>query len=572
MKRAIIYVRVSTDEQAEKGYSLQYQVERLQKFCEINKIEVAATFKEDHSAKSFERPEFKKLLLFAKKNEGKLNYLLFINWSRFSRNAGDAYGMINKLNKLGIEPQGIEQPLDLSVPENKMMLAFYLAAPEVENDRRSISTLTGIRRARKEGRWTNLAPKGYKNVRDEKDKGLIVPDKNAPLIKEAFEDLSKGIYTQEEVRLKLWNKGLKISKNNFYHQMKNSVYCGKVFVRAYKDDPAEVFQGIHEPIISEELFNKVQDVLNGKRKNLPASSTRKEELPLRGILQCAKCGKTLTGSGSKGNGGKYFYYHCGKGCNERFSASLANSIFINGIKSISSNSGIVELYYEEVLKGIFHSNSKNQKASIASIEEELSKNESRINSAQELMLDGKLDSAEYRVIKMRFEEKNAKLQKEKAGLELMDSAYGKYLKQNISLLKNIDQYFEKAPLMIKQKIIGSMFPEKLIFENNQYRTKRVNEVIALILMKDNKLGAKKMGLTNFFISQSHEGWMMGFEHVKSLSTLLISTISRFLKVFVLILCGFLAISLAIIIYRHAQACSFLLCSFLNHFQGFLLAY
>jgi len=53
--------------------------------------------------------------------------VLFLKWDRFSRNAGDAYFMINVLRKLGVEPQAIEQPLDLSIPENKMMLAFYLA-------------------------------------------------------------------------------------------------------------------------------------------------------------------------------------------------------------------------------------------------------------------------------------------------------------------------------------------------------------------------------------------------------------------------------------------------------------
>lgn len=66
--------------------------------------------------------------------------------------------MISLLRSLGVEPQAIEQPLDLSVPENKMMLAFYLAAPEVENDRRALNTTNGMRRARKEGRWMGPAP------------------------------------------------------------------------------------------------------------------------------------------------------------------------------------------------------------------------------------------------------------------------------------------------------------------------------------------------------------------------------------------------------------------------------
>jgi len=54
-------------------------------------------------------------------------------WDGFSRNAGDAYQMINILSTLGVEPQAIEQPLDISIPENKLMLAIYLAQPEVEN-------------------------------------------------------------------------------------------------------------------------------------------------------------------------------------------------------------------------------------------------------------------------------------------------------------------------------------------------------------------------------------------------------------------------------------------------------
>ena len=148
-QRAILYIRVSTDEQAEKGYSLKHQEDRLKQYCAYQNIDIVAIYKEDHSAKTFERPEFKKLLAFLKKHKQDVDLLLFLKWDRFSRNAGDAYAMINQLNRLGVEPQAIEQPLDLSIPENKIMLAFYLAAPEVENDRRSLNTIAGMRRAMK---------------------------------------------------------------------------------------------------------------------------------------------------------------------------------------------------------------------------------------------------------------------------------------------------------------------------------------------------------------------------------------------------------------------------------------
>lgn len=82
-----------------------------------------------------------------------MDVILFLKWDRFSRNAGDAYQMISILRKLGVEPQAVEQPLDLAIPENKLMLAFYLAAPEVENDRRALNVTYGMQKARKEGRW-----------------------------------------------------------------------------------------------------------------------------------------------------------------------------------------------------------------------------------------------------------------------------------------------------------------------------------------------------------------------------------------------------------------------------------
>lgn len=171
---ADLYIRVSTDEQADKGYSQRDQEERLKKYCEINSIHIRKVIYEDHSAKTFNRPEWNKLLLSLKKYKNKIDLVLFTKWDRFSRNAGDAYQMISMLRKLGAEPQAVEQPLDLSIPENKMMLAFYLAAPEVENDRRALNVYYGMRRAKIEGRWVSTAPIGYINKTTESGKNILL--------------------------------------------------------------------------------------------------------------------------------------------------------------------------------------------------------------------------------------------------------------------------------------------------------------------------------------------------------------------------------------------------------------
>ena len=191
MRKADLYIRVSTDEQADKGYSQRDQEDRLRKYCELKSISIRNIYVEDHSAKSFNRPEWQKYLsnLRKLKNSKVGTLLLFTKWDRFSRNAGDAYQMINQLRKLGVTPEAIEQPLDLTIPENKIMLAFYLAAPEVENDRRALNVIHGMRRARKEERYMATAPLGYVNkMSEDKKKYIALHEIEAPILKWAFEE------------------------------------------------------------------------------------------------------------------------------------------------------------------------------------------------------------------------------------------------------------------------------------------------------------------------------------------------------------------------------------------------
>lgn len=82
-RKAIVYIRVSTDEQAEKGHSLAHQEDVLRKYCAINSIEIIGFYKEDYSAKTFDRPEFSKILTLLKKNKGAADLLLFSSGTGF---------------------------------------------------------------------------------------------------------------------------------------------------------------------------------------------------------------------------------------------------------------------------------------------------------------------------------------------------------------------------------------------------------------------------------------------------------------------------------------------------------
>lgn len=250
-RRAYLYIRVSTDEQADKGYSQKHQDEKLRQHCAYHNIEIAGVYWEDYSGKTFDRPEFNNLLQHVKKNRKSADLLLFLKWDRFSRNVAESYAMIYQLNKLGIEPQAIEQPLDMGIPESKIMLAIYQAAPEVENDCRALNVIAGMRKAMKEGRHVNMAPKGYRNVRDENNTPTIQPGKDAPIIKWAFEEVARGIYTVAEIWRMAKEKGLNVGKSQIWNIFRNPFYCGKLFIPAYKDEEAVFIKGIHEPLVSQ---------------------------------------------------------------------------------------------------------------------------------------------------------------------------------------------------------------------------------------------------------------------------------------------------------------------------------
>lgn len=477
---ADLYIRVSTDEQADKGYSQRDQEERLRKYCENNQIKVRQVIFEDHSAKTFNRPKWNGLLFDLKKKKNVVDFVLFSKWDRFSRNAGDAYQMINILRKLGVEPQAIEQPLDLAVPENKLMLAFYLAAPEVENDRRALNVLLGMRKAKKEGRWMGVAPVGYANKITEDGKKYIAPvEPEASIMKWVFEKLDEGQLNVEQIMKQAFEKGIKTCRSNFWNLLRNPVYCGRIYLSGYKDEVSRHVQGLHQSIISEALFYDVQDYLNGKKKTYRAKVGSMDELQLRGYLICPKCGKLLTGSASKGRNGRYYYYHCVSSCGARFKAENANQLFSSELKKLVPKPGMTEVY-KVVLQEEFKAQTKSQREDLKQVKEALEKANTELANARKLLLSNEIEPSEYRSIKSDYEKKITGLESKLIELSQEGKSIEPLLNKALATLTSLDKLYEMADNKAKREIIGSIFPEKLVFDGFQYRTARLNEAVRLI--------------------------------------------------------------------------------------------
>ncbi len=491
------------------------QEELLRKYCALNDIAVREVYVEDHSAKSFDRPAWKTLIWKLRRYRGKTDLLLFLKWDRFSRNAGDAYFMIATLRKYGVEPQAIEQPLDLSIPENKMMLAFYLAAPEVENDRRALNIIDGMRRARKEGRWMGSAPYGYINKIDDSRRKYIEIDKSREdLIRWIFQEVANDVYNVQQIYVKAKDKGFNGARSLFWSIIRSPVYCGKIFIQQYKNEESLYAKGQHEPIITEQLFFKVQEILDKRsRGDYKVKYISKDQLPLRGFIQCPQCSNTLSGSTSKGRSDYYSYYHCTGKCRFRVNAVTINNQFLSILKKSVPKASLISIYKKAIQDEWtkFKIDSTLQQQTISEIREI----ENKTQYIRELLSAREIDPDDYREMKSGFNEKLAKLKAILDMSSMQTDNIKELLDKAMKSLSRLETMFLTEDIEKQRKIVGSMYPGKLYFENNALRTANKNTIVDLIHMIDNKLEDKKRGqktLSRFLSSQVEN---IGFEPITS---------------------------------------------------------
>ncbi len=531
MKIADLYVRVSTDEQADKGYSQRDQEERLRKYCISNSIVVRNVIYEDHSAKTFNRPKWKKLILNLKKHKNKIDIVLFTKWDRFSRNTGDAYQMISTLRKLGVEPQAIEQPLDMSVPENKMMLAFYLAAPEVENDRRALNVMYGMRRAMKEGRYMGLAPAGYINRAHGDGRKYIAPNEpEASIIRWAFEEVAKGVFNTEQIYKNACTKGFTRAKSLFWFVLRNPVYCGRIFVPKFKDEDAMMVRAQHEPLISEALYYKVQDVLDGRSRQYQPKIITRNNFPFRGFVVCPCCGKKLTASTSKGRKGYYSYYHCVRPCKARFSAEKVNRAFHDEVSQFIPKREIKKLY-AAVISEAYHNETKDIGIERRDILLEIKDYEAKLSNARELIASQKIDHDDFRELKAKYTEKINRLEKQLDQLVSEIADVEGLLDEGIEHLLKLDEAYRKGEMYDFRHLVSAIFPENFVFDGSTVRTTRMNTILHFIYLINNKLEENKKGQANTKSDLSCLVGMAGFEPTTSTSQMWRDTGLRYIPNF-----------------------------------------
>lgn len=322
-QRVALYIRVSTEEQRNEGFSLKAQEDILRDYSARNGFEVYDIYSDGgYSGKDFNRPEIQRLIRDIRSD--KVDIVLAIAVDRISRNNREVLTFID----LELHPKGKKLlistcDIDSSTDAGHMFISLLGTFAEYERKLTVGRVNKGMEKRATEGKWNGGIILGYDIV----DKKLVINENESKIVKEIFElrAENKGYKTIANI---LNDRGVKTKKNKPFSInsvkliLENDKYIGNMTWGKHREwsvkrrkgkssNPTET-NGVHKGIISMELWDKVQSVNKAQREKATTYSNFKGEFILSGILKCPVCGfGTVMNKSKKRDGsGYHLYYMC----------------------------------------------------------------------------------------------------------------------------------------------------------------------------------------------------------------------------------------------------------------------
>ena len=366
-KRAVIYCRVSTAMQGAADYSsLEAQEDQLKAFCKGKDWEVVDIFKDMKSGGTLERDELNNLLLEAEK--GKYDVIVVTKIDRLSRSLMDFKNINKKFNDLEMDFVSATQSIDTTTSGGRFMQDIFMAFAEFERNIIAERTRESMYQRARQGHWNGgHLILGY----DVKNKKLEVNPTEAALVNKIFDYYienpsalavarrltQEGIKTKTRSSTKVNEDGEKIetsqpggdfTKSSVIEVLTNKTYIG---LRKYK---TEIFPGIHESIVTDEKFSKVQTSIESSLKYTQSNRKQTSSLILLGITRCGLCQTSLTTS--TGKGGQYSYYKCSRQAHQtkdqcqakQLPAEMLEKFVIDTMQHLAENNSFFEAAFKQI--------------------------------------------------------------------------------------------------------------------------------------------------------------------------------------------------------------------------------
>jgi site-specific DNA recombinase len=311
--RAGIYVRVSTDEQRDYGYSIDNQIRNLEEYCHKNDYEIIGIYNDaGHSGKDLFRPAMQKILEDIK--NGKINRLVAIKVDRLTRNGYDGYWLLNYCEEHNVKIELSLEPYDVSTANGEMIFGMNLIFGQRERKEIGARTKRGLEEMALQKRHPNRAPYGF--IRSENGY-LEINTVEAEIVKEIYELCSRGTSSREIAKiLRKENRYLKHGKwsdDRVYNILSNPVYNGTFHFgrRSRKKEEILVVKDYCPKIIDDKLYKQA---MRGLDKNKHSNYGSHIHL-FSSLVKCPECAKIMSSTISykkqkDGTNREYYFVEC----------------------------------------------------------------------------------------------------------------------------------------------------------------------------------------------------------------------------------------------------------------------
>ncbi|MDD5518551.1 MAG: recombinase family protein [Candidatus Omnitrophica bacterium] len=489
--KVAVYTRVSTEDQAREGYSIEVQREYLLDHAKRLGWEVYKIYNDDESGYILDRSGLKEMLKDAKAKRFEL--IITYKLDRFSRKLKDLLNIVDELEAYGVAYKSATEPFDTTTSAGKLMFQQLGSFAEFERNRIKERVFPGMIKGVQQGNWqgARFAPYGYRYI---KEKRLleVIPEEA---------DIVKLIYTMYlankttgEITEYLYVKGYKTRcGGKFYTKLvrdilRNQFYLGKlvwnrkhydtkqttktrVGYRYVKNDPSKVIiaQGKHQPLICQEDFDLVQNKLDNNRKGV-LHRRNVFEYPLTGILYCAKCKYRYQGTSGTSNHRtkkRKRWYKCScmqnhhiKCGNPAVKAEDIEPQVFDIIKKILSHRSIVQGRLDSIAKAHVYLNNSEIQQEFDLLNDALRTNLSKQSKLNDSYMENLIGVEIYKdkVSLLREEEKRIKSEIAKVKIRLIEKEQSEaYLRVLNLAIANFDTTTRKIDIIQKKETLKLIF-------------------------------------------------------------------------------------------------------------------
>ncbi|MCL2220844.1 MAG: recombinase family protein [Oscillospiraceae bacterium] len=307
LNNAVVYARYSSHGQQEQ--SIEGQLRDCYAYAKREGLIVVGEYIDRAiSAKTDARPDFRRMISDASKKQ--FQYIIVWKLDRFARNRFDSAVHKAALKKHGVKVVSAMENI-ADNPEGALLEGILESMAEHYSASLSENVKRGQRESiRKGSHLGSKPPYGFKSVKDGDKMRLVADDEKAPIIKYVFEQYASGV-PKKKIMEELNFRGISnyngkpFTITSMQNALRNTKYVGRYMFNG------EVIEGACDAIVSEDLFNAVQERLDAVRHAPAAQKARKEYL-LQNKAYCGHCGVRLVGdSGTSKSGKVHNYYACG---------------------------------------------------------------------------------------------------------------------------------------------------------------------------------------------------------------------------------------------------------------------